>query len=115
MRKKLTPKGVFNYKTGKKSLADRSSGLFGSKKTDTIPYIMITLDRDAAREYAKVKNLIQSGMNIARINCAHDDENIWLQMILHIKRAVKATGLSCKIYMDLAGPKIRTILKINPI
>ena len=109
--KKLTPKGVFNYKTGKKSLADRSSGLFGSKKTDTIPYIMITLDRNAAREYAKVKNLIQSGMNIARINCAHDDENIWLQMILHIKRAVKATGLSCKIYMDLAGPKIRTILK----
>lgn len=54
------------------------------------------------------KNLLQNGMNVARINCAHDDETTWARMIHHLKRACRHTGLSCKIYMDLAGPKIRT-------
>lgn len=31
-------------------------------------------------------------------------------MIQYLKRACRYTGLSCKIYMDLAGPKIRTRL-----
>ena len=49
-------------------------------------------------------------MNVARINCAHDDEATWSKMINELKKACTATGLDCKIYMDLAGPKIRTNL-----
>jgi pyruvate kinase len=71
--------------------------------------IMYWARQDAFDDYEKVKNLLQSGMNIARINCAHDDESVWLRMIQHVKRASTATGLNCKIYMDLAGPKIRTV------
>jgi pyruvate kinase len=48
-------------------------------------------------------------MKIARINCAHDDEAIWFRLIQQVKKASKVTGLPCKIYMDLAGPKIRTV------
>jgi len=105
------PDSVFHYETGKKSLAKKSADLFGKKLIEAGPYIMITFDTGLADDYAKVKNLLQSGMNIARINCAHDDESTWFRMIQHIKRASKITGLSCKIYMDLAGPKIRTIIK----
>lgn len=47
-------------------------------------------------------------MNVARSNCAHDDEPTWSKMIQQIRRAIRHTGLNCKIYMDLAGPKIRT-------
>ena len=105
------PENVFQYETGKRSLANKSIDLFGRKQTEAVPYIMITFDTGLADDYAKVKNLLQSGMNIARINCAHDDESTWFRMIQHIKRASKITGLSCKIYMDLAGPKIRTVIK----
>ena len=108
---KEIPENVFDYKKSKESLARKSSALFGQKQTESVPYIMVTFDTDFADDYAKVKNLLQSGMNVARINCAHDDESTWFRMIQHIKRASKITGLSCKIYMDLAGPKIRTVTK----
>lgn len=104
---------VFNYQTGRDSLAQKSAELFGRKQTELMPYIMVTFDSTLADDYDKVKSLLQSGMNIARINCAHDNESTWFRMIQHIKRASKITGLTCKIYMDLAGPKIRTVIKDN--
>ena len=108
---KEIPDHVFNYETGKQSLAKKSICLFGKKLAEPVPYIMVTFDSGLAEDYGKVKNLLQSGMNVARINCAHDDESTWFRMIQHIKRASRITGLECKIYMDLAGPKIRTVIK----
>ncbi|WP_421798892.1 pyruvate kinase [Haliscomenobacter sp.] len=102
---------LFTYRSSKKSLAQKSAALFGPKQIDSVPYIMLTFDSKMADDYEKVKNMLQSGMNVARINCAHDDEATWFRMIEHVKRAEKITGLNCKIYMDLAGPKIRTVLR----
>ncbi len=102
---------VYSYGTASLSLAAKSAAIFGRKKGETIPFIMVTLDGTMADDYGKIKNLLQSGMNIARINCAHDEESTWFRMIQHIKRASRITGLDCKIYMDLAGPKIRTIIR----
>jgi pyruvate kinase len=107
------PAGVFQYENAKQSLAKKSNDLFGVKQAEQVPFIMITFDTELADDYERVKGLLQSGMNIARINCAHDDESTWFRMIQHIKRASKMTGLTCKIYMDLAGPKIRTVIKGN--
>jgi len=104
---------VFTYQSSKVSLKNKAAGLLGKRGNDTIPFIMVTLDTDLADNYAAVKGLIQSGMNVARINCAHDDESIWFRMIQNVRRASKITGLSCRIYMDLAGPKIRTVLTGN--
>jgi pyruvate kinase len=108
---KEIPASVFVYISGKQSLAKKATELFGKKQTEPGPYIMVTFDSSLADDYDKVKNLLQSGMTIARINCAHDDESAWFRMIQHIKRACRITGMGCKIYMDLAGPKIRTIIK----
>lgn len=101
---------VFSYETAKSSVLKKATELFGKKQVESVPYIMVTFDSSLADDYAKVKNLLQSGMNIARINCAHDEESAWFRMIQHIKRASRITGLPCKIYMDLAGPKIRTLI-----
>ncbi|MBX7108166.1 MAG: hypothetical protein K1X61_05905 [Chitinophagales bacterium] len=101
---------IFDYESSKKSLLQKASGLFGERQNEQLPYIMVTFDTKLADDYAAVKNLLQSGMNVARINCAHDDESTWFRMIQHIRRASKMTGLPCKVYMDLAGPKIRTAL-----
>ena len=80
--------------------------------------IMVTMPPDAAKDYELVKNLVESGMNSARINCAHDDSDTWRQMINNIKEASGETGKSCRILMDISGPKVRikTLLtsKRNP-
>lgn len=102
---------ALTYGSSKKLLSQKTQALFGQKQIESVPYIMLTLDRQMAEDYEKVKSMLQSGMNVARINCAHDDESTWFRMIEHLKQAAKATGLSCKIYMDLAGPKIRTVLR----
>lgn len=105
------PPTVFTYHSSKLSLRNKAAGLLGKRENDAIPFIMVTLDTALADDYAAVKGLVQSGMNVARINCAHDNESVWFRMIQNVKRASKITGLSCRIYMDLAGPKIRTVLR----
>jgi pyruvate kinase len=96
--------------------------LLGSETDGRDVRIMVTLPEEAADDSQLVHDLITSGMNIARINCAHDSEAVWLRMIENITRAKEETGRDCKIMMDLAGPKIRTgdllpgpgVLRIRP-
>lgn len=108
---KVLPEQVFDYQKSKDFFSGRATAMFGKRQTESVPWVMVTFDTAFADDYAKVKNLVQSGMNIARINCAHDDESVWFRMIQQVKRAAKMTGLSCKVYMDLAGPKIRTVTR----
>ncbi len=70
--------------------------------------IMVTMPGEAAGDTSLVRDLLSAGMNIMRINCAHDDAGAWLQMIRHLRKAEKELGRSCKVYADLAGPKLRT-------
>ncbi|SHN12746.1 pyruvate kinase [Cyclobacterium lianum] len=99
---------TYSYSQGK--LTDNSQALFGSPDTQGMPTIMVTFDSSFAEDPELVRNLLEQGMNVARINCAHDDEKVWKAMIGQIRRAEKITGKRCKIHMDLAGPKIRTVL-----
>jgi pyruvate kinase len=98
------------YEYNQQQIIHKSEMLFGSKSDAVTPYLMVTFDAGFADNYALIKTLLQNGMNVARINCAHDDEATWSKMIHQLKRACRITGLKCKIYMDLAGPKIRTKL-----
>lgn len=108
---KVYPQGehdLCTYAFSKLKMGERSRLLFGQKTEAPIPYMMVTFDQEFADDYSKVISLLQNGMNIARINCAHDDEFTWLKMINQVRKASEETGIPCKIYMDLAGPKIRT-------
>jgi pyruvate kinase len=96
-----------NYYTCSKLIQQRAKQLFGFKSDKDVPYIMVTFDTKFADNYQLVEELLEAGMNIARINCAHDNEEVWKKMIGLVEQATKKTGIPCKIYMDLAGPKIR--------
>jgi pyruvate kinase len=61
----------------------------------------------AADNYQFVKDLLQRGTDCVRINCAHDTINVWEAAIAHVRRAERETGRSCKVLMDLGGPKPR--------
>lgn len=84
--------------------------MFGRKEYPGIPHLMVTFDTPLAGDFATVKALVNAGMNIARINCAHDGPDVWQRMVDNVRKAENATGRTCKIYLDLAGPKYRTQL-----
>jgi pyruvate kinase len=70
--------------------------------------IMVTMPSEAAHDPNLVRDFLDRGMNIMRINCAHDSAQEWLRMVENLHAAQKETGKPCKIAFDLAGPKLRT-------
>jgi pyruvate kinase len=61
----------------------------------------------AASDYQLVKDLVAGGMDCVRINCANDDEKVWAKMIANVRRAETELKKKCRIFMDLAGHKLR--------
>ncbi|MFA5170463.1 MAG: pyruvate kinase [Sulfuriferula sp.] len=70
--------------------------------------MMVTMPSEAANDFALVYDMINAGMDCSRINCSHDDEQKWANMVTHIRRASKVLKRDCLIMFDLAGPKLRT-------
>jgi pyruvate kinase len=101
-------KNIISIKKSEKLLRKNTKELFGYKSKKRRTRIMVTLPSTAAEDYSMVNRLINSGMNSARINCAHDDPEVWGKMINNIDRANAALQKNCKVMMDLGGPKLRT-------
>jgi pyruvate kinase len=69
---------------------------------------MVTMPSEAASKPELLRDLLLAGMDVMRINCAHDGGEAWLAMIANLRAAERSTGLHCRVYADLAGPKLRT-------
>jgi pyruvate kinase len=69
---------------------------------------MVTMPSEAATDADLVRGFVRRGMNIARINCAHDDVQAWRAMTRNVRDAADRLGTTCLVAMDLAGPKLRT-------
>lgn len=97
-----------SYQQAFKTHSDRLFGepSAGANKT----HLMVTLPTEAAHDAHLVRNLLVAGMDVARINTSHDSPELWSRMVRHIRNAEVETGHSCKVYMDLSGPKLRTDL-----
>ena len=93
---------------GEKLIKKNTKQLFGYKSKKRKTRIMVTLPNTAADDLDFVRKLLRSGMNCARINCAHDEPSVWLKMIENVKTASRLERRKCKITMDLGGPKLRT-------
>ena len=98
----------FCFEEGRQMLEDNSERLFGAPTDGRRVRIMVTMPKEAAEDYDLVKNLMASGMNCARINCAHDSANVWANIIANIRKAEEVLERKCKIHIDLGGPKLRT-------
>ena len=93
---------------GPQILLQHTEQLFGPSPDERSVHIMVTLASEAAWNLGFVKSLLDSGMDCARINCAHDGPDAWRNMVDNVHLASQQNGRSCKILMDLAGHKIRT-------
>lgn len=113
---------LLDIKASQQLLEEHTEALLGTPPTDRNVRIMVTMPSEAADNDMLVYDLLKSGMNCMRINCAHDNVEIWAKMIENLRKAEKAANCSCKILMDLAGPKLRTgsiepkpsVMKIRP-
>ncbi|AKG75349.1 pyruvate kinase [Salinicoccus halodurans] len=96
------------FRERNEALKNNTDELFGDIKHDRETRILVTMPSEAAENYELVESLIASGMNMARINCAHDEPETWEAMVENIRKAEKNTGHTCRVLMDISGPKIRT-------
>jgi pyruvate kinase len=107
---------------GRKILRSNAEALFGQSEPGREVRMMATMPSEAAVDYALVRDMVAAGMDVMRINCAHDSEPAWLAMVENLRRAEKEVGRKCRVMMDIAGPKMRTgklepgpqVLRIRP-
>lgn len=102
------PKVQPSFKRSRKATRRNAKELLGYRSKGRRCRIMVTLPSKASHDFELIHDLIENGMNCARINCAHESQQEWSQMIENIKTASKQLRKNCKISMDLSGPKIRT-------
>jgi pyruvate kinase len=93
---------------GRALLEAHTEALFGSAPEGRTVCIMVTLPSEAARDDALVAGLVDTGMDIARINCAHDGPDEWLAMMQRVRQQAQRAGRRVRVLMDLGGPKLRT-------
>jgi pyruvate kinase len=93
---------------GEAQIATSAEELFGPLSPHSSVRLMVTLPSEASHDTAFMNRMAELGVEAVRINCAHDDDITWARMIDQVDRAAKKTGWRMKIFMDLAGPKIRT-------
>ena len=79
--------------------------LLGPPPASRSTRIMVTLPTEAAEQPELVTSFAAHGMDLARVNCAHDDETTWATMIAQVR---DLTHPSLRVAMDLGGPKLRT-------
>jgi pyruvate kinase len=113
---------TLTFEEGRAALDHNTDALFGPRPPGRVPRIVVTLPSEAADDYPLVRHLVAQGMDVARINGAHDDPDAWVRMARHVRQASTENGRSCRISVDLPGPKLRTgplvdgprIVKLRP-
>ena len=105
---------IQEFLEGDRLLHQQTEDVLGQTTAERQVRIMVTLPTEAASDDSFVRDLLQRGTNCVRINCAYDNVDLWEAMIGNVRRAEKETGHSCKVLMDLAGPKPRLGQVIAP-
>jgi len=99
-----------NYFKSIQVLDSNTERLLGKSNQSFHTRIMVTLPTSAADDAGMIKDLMDAGMENARINCSHDSQDVWAKMVANVRAVAAETGRDCKVYMDLPGPKLRTEL-----
>ncbi len=113
------PKGIHaptqrQFFRGERLLARNSIEVFGGPQAGRAGRILVTLGTDAALDPKVIAALAANGADAVRINCAHDNPDLWSQMIAHVRAAEKDAGRRIPVLMDIGGPKVRTGRVITP-
>jgi pyruvate kinase len=104
----LASESSVTHEIGRELLSKNTVAALGPKPEQRSTRIMVTMPSRAADDPALIRELLANGMDIMRINCAHDNAEVWRRMIFYLRQAEQDLGRTCKVSFDLAGPKLRT-------
>jgi pyruvate kinase len=99
---------LIGYEKSKELIKKHAHQLFKALNKNHFIEIMVTLPNEAAEDKSIIEKMVESGMDIARINLSHGDIDIWTKMVNYIREINRETNQEIIIYMDLSGPKMRT-------
>ncbi len=85
-------------------MAVRTAQVFGPPSDKSELRVMATMPTWAAERPEWIGSMVDAGMTTMRINCAHDNPDIWLAHVQNFKAAAPEGT----ILQDLPGPKLRT-------
>jgi pyruvate kinase len=97
-----------DFASGPERLRRNADLLLGTSPPPRDVRIMVTMPSEAAERFDLVRELVTAGMDVMRINAAHDDPDAWRAMVGHLEQARRERGRAVRIQFDLAGPKLRT-------
>lgn len=99
---------ALDWSAGMQALHHHTRELLGPKPEHRHVYIMVTAPSASEGGAAWMECMLRAGMNVLRINCAHEGPEEWERLVRALRQASERTEVPCRILMDLAGPKIRT-------
>ncbi|MFG0304735.1 MAG: pyruvate kinase [Phycisphaerales bacterium JB040] len=92
-----------------RALLDRNTdALLGPRPHARAVRVMLTMPTQAADDPAFLVDALERGLDAVRINTAHDTPEHWNRFLEHLRAAERSTSHSARVFVDLAGPKIRT-------
>jgi pyruvate kinase len=97
-----------SFDSGTARLAAHTDAILGAAPQGRETRIMVTMPGEAADDPDLIRGLLDGGMGVMRINCAHDSPVVWERMVEHLRQAERDSGKRCIVSFDLAGPKLRT-------
>lgn len=104
------------------TLRQNAVNLLGPGPSGRQTRIMVTLPTEAREDRGLLRDLLLAGMDIVRINLAHDTPAVWDAMVENLRAVGAECGRHCRIFCDLPGPKLRTgalepgpcVLRVRP-
>lgn len=101
MRIAISPDGTYNGQAVSKRMRVKGRGM--ARKTKIICTLGPAVDDEAT-----LRDLLDAGMNVARLNFSHGSHQEHAARIAAIKKLRDETGIPCAIMLDTKGPEIRT-------
>ena len=108
----ITPKELhyhpIDHFVGNNLLEEHAVTVLGRPPQKRAVRVMVTMPSEAAEDPTLIRDLLANGMDLMRVNCAHDGPDVWMGMLQNLRRAEKELGKKCRVAFDLGGPKLRT-------
>ena len=98
------------WEQSNKLLHEHTRALLGPRPADRHVYIMVTAPDAVEVDDAWVERMLANGMNVLRVNTAHEDETAWTHIVTTARRVAAARNTNLRIAVDLPGPKVRTAI-----
>lgn len=91
-------------------LHQHTRAIFGPRPSDRHVYIMVTAPEPAIATQTWFDQLVAAGGNSLRINGAHGTVDDWMSLAEGARAVAIRSGRHIGVFVDLPGPKLRTIV-----